>query len=151
MEKFIADIVNNKFKHPDHAKWTSTIILFIVFFIGHDLFGKKEPGTSIWVISSIFLCYITYKIWRGISAYQCPKCEKIYVSEITSSKHLGSEEHKQRFKVQDEIKNNKNERVGVIEREETGVVRTDYFENKAKCNRCGYKWSFKSSKSDRVG
>jgi DNA-directed RNA polymerase subunit RPC12/RpoP len=97
------------------------------------------------------MCYATFKIWRGISTYQCPKCEKIYVSEVTSSKHLGSEEQKQRFKVQDEIKNNKNERVGLIEREETGVVRTDYFENKAKCNRCGYKWSFKSSNSDRVG
>ena len=150
MEKFIADIVNNKFKHPDHAKWISAIILFFLFLYAKD-FSKTQIGNLIWFFSFFFMCYATFKIWRGISTYQCPKCEKIYVSEVTSSKHLGSEEQKQRFKAQDEIKNNKNERVGLIEREETGVVRTDYFENKAKCNRCGYKWSFKSSNSDRVG
>ena len=150
MEKFIADIVNDKFKHPDHAKWISAIILFFLFLYAKD-FSKTQIGNLIWFFSFFFMCYATFKIWRGISTYQCPKCEKIYVSEVTSSKHLGSEEQKQRFKVQDEIKNNKNERVGLIEREQTGVVRTDYFENKAKCNRCGYKWSFKSSNSDRVG
>lgn len=150
MEKFIAYIVNEKFKHTDHAKWTSVIILLFLFALA-ETFSKTQIGNTIWFISFCFMCYATFKIWRGISTYQCPKCEKIYVSEITSSKHLGSEEQKQRFKVQDEIKNNKNERIGVIEREETGVVRTDYYENKAKCNRCGHKWTFKSSDSNRVG
>ena len=44
---------------------------------------------------------IAWKLWRGVFTYHCPKCQKIYVGEILSSKHIGSQQQARKYRVRD--------------------------------------------------
>ena len=101
--------------------------------------------------------WIAWKLWRGVFTYHCPKCQKIYVGEILSSKHIGSQQQARKYRVRDNRRIRYKDQRGLyktdhyqVERDETGVEQVDTYHNKVKCKLCSHKWEYNSSTSTRV-
>ena len=133
------------------------ISIFFFFFLYLSIGKDGEISGLGWTLAflSAGLAMIAWKLWRGVFTYHCPKCQKIYVGEILSSKHIGSQQQARTYRVRDRRTvrygkyQNKTSNY-TVERDETGVEQIDTYHNKVKCKLCSHKWEYNSSTSTRV-
>ena len=156
---WIADWANNQGSPKAAALMVTGISIFFGFIYYLSIGEDGEISGLGWTLA--FLCVglamIAWKLWRGVFTYHCPKCQKIYVGEILSSKHIGSQQQARKYRVRDNRKIRYKDQRGLyktdhyqVERDETGVEQVDTYHNKVKCKLCSHKWEYNSSKSTRV-
>ena len=154
---WIADWANNQGSPKAAALMVTGISIFFGFILYLSIGEDGEISGLGWILA--FLCVglamIAWKLWRGVFTYHCPKCQKIYVGEILSSKHIGSQQQARTYRVRDRRTvrygkyQNKTDNY-TVERDETGVEQIDTYHNKVKCKLCSHKWEYNSSTSTRV-
>ena len=154
---WIADWANNQ-GSPKAAAFMITGISIFFFFLLLALDSKMDEFPGLGYFLGVLIAgsgLIAWKLWRGVFTYYCPKCQKIYVGEILSSKHIGSQQQARTYRVRDRRTvrygkyQNKTSNY-TVERDETGVEQVDTYHNKVKCKLCSHKWEYNSSTSTRV-
>ena len=154
---WIADWANNQ-GSPKAAAFMITGISIFFFFLLLVLDSKMDEFPGLGYFLGVLIAgsgLIAWKLWRGVFTYYCPKCQKIYVGEILSSKHIGSQQQARTYRVRDRRTvrygkyQNKTSNY-TVERDETGVEQVDTYHNKVKCKLCSHKWEYNSSTSTRV-
>ena len=161
---WVADWANS-YEDPRSAYYIAlaTLIVSVVllWLVGANI---TEPASSaivtiLWILIIILVisCYVTGKIYSGISTYHCPKCKRIYAGEIYQQTHLGSRQRGRTYGVRDNRTIRYKDHRGMhktdnytIERDETGVEQIDSYHNKTKCKLCNHKWEYNSAQSTRV-
>ena len=154
---WIADWANNQGSPKAAALMVTGISIFFFFSLYLSIGKDGEISGLGWTLAflSAGLAMIAWKLWRGVFTYHCPKCQKIYVGEILSSKHIGSQQQARTYRVRDRRTvrygkyQNKTSNY-TVERDETGVEQIDTYHNKVKCKLCSHKWEYNSSTSTRV-
>jgi hypothetical protein len=97
-----------------------------------------------------------FKVLNGVEKYHCPKCKKIYATEILSSKSIGSRQEARKFRTT-ERRTIRPDNIQAkpysytVEKDEMGIAQVVTYLNKAKCKLCNYKWEYKTELEGRVG
>ena len=162
---WVADWANS-YEDPRSAYYIVLATCIVSVFLFFSLVGQfnKNPDSTGWmvfgwilIITGIISCYLTAKIYSGISTYHCPKCKRIYAGEIYKQIHLGSRQQAAKFRVTEKRRIKYRDHQGFtkyndyeVEKDERGIEQIDTYLNKTKCLLCNHKWEYNSSSATRV-